>query len=370
MNLYPITENGAIEKIMDWPVKKMSFINKKLDKIFRKYEFSPEDKNVTIAFFKKLESYLQFLYKFDIKIRDNEKINEPGFSKEFGKYQKRIISEAYFFEEKVKSIFIREEIRRLLRTAIGEYIFKSQIIKRSYEKPRGYPGDYLIFEMLYNGSLTNNGIGYYLDKWVLNYELTRGVIYRKNKIKRILKELINNNRKLDILNIGCGSSREIRELILEKNINIGNNVTFTCLDQDTEALNFSKKEIEKIDHNINISFLKKDILNIILNREEKQLNKQDIVYSIGVADYFLKTTFENFIKYCYRLLRPKGKLIIPLCSSHNPKLYIPLRWFCEWDFYSHNANDIKNFIQDELNIEKVKIIWERQKPIFFIIIEK
>jgi SAM-dependent methyltransferase len=366
MNLYSknkqisklITKNEATKEVIGWTEKERSFINKELDRIFKKYELNLEDK--------KVKDYVEFLYKFNIKVKDNKKIK--NFSKEFDRYQEKIISEAYFFEEKVKSVILREEIRKLFRITVGEYIFKSPIIKRAYEKPRGYPGDYFIFEMIYNGSLTNNGIGYYLDKWVLNYELTRGAIYRKDKIKKLLMELIKNNNKLDILNIGCGSSREIREIIAENKVNI-NNVTFTCLDQDEEALNFSKKSIRRINSNINISFLKQDILTILLNREIKQLDKYDVVYSIGVADYFLKTTFENFIKFCYRLLKPKGKLIIPLCSSHNPKLYIPLRWFCEWDFYSHDANDIKNFIQNEINIKKVKIIWEKRKPIFFIIIE-
>lgn len=345
------------------------YITNRISEIFKKYNFSPEDKKATLIFFEKLENYLQFFNKFDTEIKDNKNINK--FSKKaFDRHQKEIISEAYFLEKKIKSLILKKEIRELSRHTACEYIFRSSILKRAYEKPRGYPGDCFIFEKFYNHNLTTKGIGRYLDEWILKHELVRGVIYRKNKIKKLLGGLIKNNKnKLNILNIGCGSSREIRELILEKKLNI-DNVVFTCLDQDIEALNFSKKSIGKINPNLNITFLKQDILSISLNRVRKQINEQDVIYSIGVADYFLKTTLENFIMFSYNLLKPKGKLIIPLCSSHNSKLYIPLRWFCEWNFYSHNADKIKDFIHNELHIEKVKIIWERQKPIFFVVIEK
>lgn len=106
--------------------------------------------------------------------------------------------------------------------------------------------------------------------------------------------------------------------------------------------------------------MNQNILSICLNRRNKHLNKQNIVYTLGVADYFINITLENFIRYCYNLLKPKGKLIIPFCSSHDPKLYIPLRWFCEWNFYSHNVSDISNFIKNELGIKKVKTIWEKE----------
>ncbi|MGB9678219.1 MAG: methyltransferase domain-containing protein [Candidatus Ratteibacteria bacterium] len=350
-------------------IKKQGFRNR-VNEIFKNHKLNMEVQKAVLTFFEKLKKYSEFLCNFEIKVKNNSTINE-FFRKELDIYLKEMISEAYYFEEKVKSLIIRKKVRELFRAAIGKYIYKSPIIKWAYEKPKGYPGDYLIFEMFYNGISSAKGIGYYLDNWTLKYDLPNAVIYRKNKLKNILNKQIRNSRnKIDILNIGCGSSREIRELLIEEKFNL-NNIAFTCLDQDEEALNFSKKALNEINPNIKISFLRKDILSIIGLREGKnEIKKQDIIYSAGVADYFLKTTFENFIQFSFGLLKPKGKIIIPLCSSHNPKLYVPLRWFCEWNFFSHNVNDIKNLIKIDLQIKKVKIIWEEKNPIFFIIIEK
>lgn len=362
-------KNHNLDIEMSYCQEKICYISEKLNSMLDKSELTLGEKKITLAFWNKLKLYLQSLYLFEKKLRDNRK-NTKAMESEFNKYQRTFISDVYFFEKRITPPVIQKKVRELFRLAAGEYLYKSPIAKRAYEKPRGYPGDHLIFEMIYNNNCASDGIAYFLDKWILNHTLTRGTIYRKNKIKKILKEIITTSKnKIDILNVGCGSSREVRELISDKKINI-DHVRFTCLDQDDEALSLSRDLLGKINLQAEVSLMKQDILRVCLNRKENNINKQDIVYSLGIADYLLKTMLENFIMFCYSLLKPKGKLIIALCSSHNPKLYIPLRWFSEWSFFSHRTNDINKFIRIGLGLKKVKIIWEGRMPIFFIVIEK
>ncbi|KPK30671.1 MAG: hypothetical protein AMK70_13760 [Nitrospira bacterium SG8_35_1] len=349
--------------------KKTNAIDENLSNLLEDIAHTPKDKKVVVKFADVIKKYFQSVYLFEERIKHFEN-NYDVLINEFNKHQRKFISEAFGFENNMRSHIVQKRMRELFISALGEYIFESPIVKRAYEKPRGYPGDHLIFEMIYNNECARDGIGFFLDKWILNHTLTRGVVYRKNKIKKILKELIGNNRHaIDVLNIGCGSSREVRELISDKKMNV-ENVYFSCLDQDDEALNLSRKLTMEINRHVHISFKKQDILSICLNRRRNHISKKDIIYSIGVADYFLNTTLENFIRYSFDLLKPNGKLIIPLCSAHNPRLYVPLRWFCEWFFYYHNETDMRKYIKDELGIKKVKTIWEKRTPFFFVMIEK
>ena len=341
-----------------------------MNNILNNPELDSKERAIILKFLKKVESYAGFLKKLEAK--DKKKVKPRKIlQREFDNAQKEIISEAYFIENKISSLSVKKKLREIFRDRVKKYILQSKITKRAWEKPRGYPGDYLVFEMIYDSKPVSKGIGLYLDNWIFRHPLTQGIIYRKNRIKYFLVELLSkSNRGLKILNIGCGPSREIRELAEEKCLVNGN--SFTCVDQDEEALRLSGSLLKKLNYNNqNISFLKKDALSWLgLGRREIGLPKQDLIYSVGVADYFLKAALEFFIKLYFGLLKPKGKLIVPLCSSHDLKLYTHLAWFCEWHFYKHSANTIKAFFKETLGTKNVKVVWEEKQPVFFVIIEK
>ncbi|MGA1871434.1 MAG: hypothetical protein ACMUJM_23135 [bacterium] len=344
-------------------------IDKIINELIKNYQLFTEEKKAIYYFVESLREYLSFLQEFDkeIKNRNYTKLAQ----KKLDKAQNRIILATYLFESKVVSIPVRERIRKSFREFVGKYIYQSKIIKHAYEKPRGYPGDYWLFERAYDNKPISKNIGYYFDIWILRHFLTVGIQYRKEKAKYFLRNFSKHRKgQLKILNIGCGSCREIRELLLE-DIDLSKKLTFTCLDQDKRALECAKKGIEDLNHNIDITFLTEDILPLIgLGGKHIRISPQDMIYSLGLADYFLKTTLENFIKFCYGNLSSGGKLIIAFCSSYNPKLYFHLRWFCEWNFYINDAYVIRDFIKNELNIKNIRVIWDKPEPVFFIIINK
>lgn len=336
----------------------------------QKYEFNETEKKAALSFLNKSQNYFDAFSSLDDQCR-NSGLNDAHLKKKINSYLSNFITQAHKFDRTVKSHITRKKTRDLFRSIFGKYIFSSPIIKRSYDKPRGYPGDCFIFEMFYENQIAEQGLAHCLEWWIVNRSLAKDAIYRKNKIKKFITQLIDNNqRELSFLNIGCGSSREIRELISENKVDFSN-TAFSFVDQDEEALKFSEESIRNLNPKIKTSFYQENILSIIgLSKLKNQFGKQDVIYSIGVADYFMRSTLENFIRFCYSLLKPKGKLIIPLCSSHNPKVYIPLTWFCEWHFYSHKPNEIINFIKKEIGIDNVRILWEKNRSIFFIFIEK
>ncbi len=62
---------------------------------------------------------------------------------------------------------------------------------------------------------------------------------------------------------------------------------FFCLDQDKEALAFSRNALEGLPSGITVDFIAENILSMTKESCYKErLNKQDIVYSIGLIDWF------------------------------------------------------------------------------------
>lgn len=306
-------------------------------------------------------------------------IEQPGHVYDLG-LQKQLIYETDKFlrvadqlEEHVPTDS-KIKIRDFFRRIVGEYLFQSQILKRFYDKPRGYAGDYFMFEMMYDAKPLSKGIGVYFDYYVFYHDMVVSVINRKEKMKKVLTNILNRDFKghslIRILNIGCGGARELKELLTENTFS--QPLDFTLMDQDDEGLKYAESRFRAFEKkNVKFRFIQKNALEM-MGFTQRRLNKSyyDIIYTLGIVDYFLDNAFTRFVEYCFDLLKPKGRLIIAACGDRNVACYTALRWLCEWNFYYRNANAVKNLIKETLDSPKVKIIWEEKKQIFFIVIRK
>lgn len=328
-------------------------------------------RNAVQLFLSELDTYLSFLQMMNKRIKKLKKYDKY-LQLRLNKHSVRMLSRAFNLEKNIPNNF-KQRVRELFREVVKDYIFQSKMLKRYYEKPRGYPGDFLMFEALYDNRPLSSGIGYYFDKFVLDYPLAKSVVKRKDKMKQLLADMIrkNNVEILEVLNIGSGSAREVREMLRDNSIRRKINLTF-C-DQDSLALKFIRNNMPRYGENIEISLLKGHIINMIglgPGISEIKFKRYDIIYSLGVVDYFFNNTLKRFVQSCYGMLKPGGTLIIASCSSRVPHIYLLLTWFCDWNFYARNASITKEFLSSGSKNGSIKFQWEPYKNIFFIIVTK
>lgn len=326
------------------------------------------------TFEKKLGNYLNFLYKFEERIKHKEN-NRKKLQKELNGTCDRIIAAGEILEKKIHSSSVRKEIRKKVREIIGKWIYQSKILKRGFEKPLGYAGDHGTIEMFYKHKPISIGLGYYFDIYALSNTLATADIYRKDKMKELIKNFTesNNSAELEILNHGCGSCREIKELFI--NYSSKKKIKFFCVDQDPVALKFSKHSLNDLPANITINFMKKNIIDLIRDHRNKKTvvqpfsNKQ-LVYSMGLVDYFADNTLRLFVRFCLKSLVPGGQLIIAHKNKHKNKSFLTPKWFCDWEFYRRDKEEVLKIIKDEIRGCDIRIVWEKTKHMFFLIITK
>ena len=118
-------------------------------------------------------------------------------------------------------------------------------------------------------------------------------------MRNILLKEIGNKDGLRILNIPCGPSRDIQEFLASNQSN--NNFEIVCVDNDSESLEFSKKAIFGLKKSENIKFQEGNILDYSRNpaKAKSDLGVFDIIYSIGIADYFPDKLLQKFIYFTY-----------------------------------------------------------------------
>jgi hypothetical protein len=228
------------------------------------------------------------------------------------------------------------------RHLLGTWAYKSAIMKRGFDKPRGYPGDYKMLEIVYDNKPISKSIGRYFDNYFLKNPYAVAVRIRKDRLREMLRDFFNETKlnKVNVLNIACGSCREIKELI--PSLKTKNHITFNCLDWDDEALQFSKNVLLPIaPNNVKFNFIKEDVMNIVRGGHIVQsLEKQDIVYSIGLIDYLPDRILSKLICALYQLMQKDGKLILTHKNKEKTFPPVPPDWFCDWKFVSRNKEEV------------------------------
>jgi hypothetical protein len=235
---------------------------------------------------------------------------------------------------------------------VGNWIYKSSIVKRAFEKPRGYPGDYKMLEIVYNNKPISKHLGEYFDNNFLKSPYAVAVRVRKNRLREILTDFINASKlnKIGIFNIACGSSREIKEAL--PLLKTRSSVTFSCLDWDEEALQFSQNLLTKdTPKNVNFKFVKEDIMNMVkIDNAEKMYGKFDLIYSIGLIDYLPDRVLKRLVKVLYGLLHQNGKLVLTHKNKEKTFPPLPPDWFCDWKFVPRSKEEaVKLFYNCELS---------------------
>jgi len=272
-----------------------------------------------------------------------------------------------------------KRIKQVFREITSCWFYKSPITKLAYDRPRGYPGDFELFEIIYNNKpiAENNTIGFYCDRCFLNNDYAKAARARKNKMKNILQDFIENSNlsTIKLLNIACGPSREIRELVADPLLLSeisGGKIIFTGLDNDKDALEFSKSALKNVASNIETRFLHENVLDIFRNDKYYDLiGKQDIIYILGLTEYLPDRIFKRLLRFLFQLLNEKGMLVVTYKDKDITFPSLGPDWISDWVFIKRGKDDlIKAAKEAGADEHSLKIEREGTGTIFFVKITK
>ncbi len=263
-----------------------------------------------------------------------------------------IMQKADVVERALDSKIVIRRLKERFRTLTGPWAYKSAIVKRAFDKPRGYPGDHKLLELIYDEQpISDNIMGSCFDRYFLSNEYAVAVRNRKDYMKGILREFLSSPQvgSRRILNVACGSCREVRELLLGESGTtvISQKAEFVCLDQDPEALEFSRRCLSAVPHNasVAVNFIQHDVVTLAKKSGQSQpMGTFGLIYSIGLADYLPERLLKCLIEFCIRSLEPAGKLVIAHkdIGQYKP---LPPNWFCDWNFYPRDEETFLEIVR-------------------------
>jgi hypothetical protein len=106
-------------------------------------------------------------------------------------------------------------------------------------------------------------------------------------------------------------------------------------------------------------------------KHRKILDGQDLVYTIGLADYIPDQALRDLIAFLFSVVKPGGKLVFAHKDSKN---YSPLApdWWCDWTFHLRDMQETINLVETSgIRDFNLSVVRETDTNIiFFIILEK
>ena len=247
------------------------------------------------------------------------------------------------FENSVNDEAAIKAARVSFRDKMEPIFSKSYGANRVRTWPLGYQGDYKTIEFIYRNAPMSEGIGYYLDKYMLSATLAVGVRERMQKLAELLKAEMMNRDSPKVLDIACGSCREMHEIIpeIEKA-----RAHFTCIDLDSEAVDFALNRLSYAGLSSDrVTFIQYNALRMFdYETTVSAFGMQDIIYSVGYFDYLADDFLVKMLRSLYKLLNPGGKLIAAFkdANRYRPQLY---HWFAAWDgFLQRKQGDFERLL--------------------------
>jgi len=291
-----------------------------------------------------IENYMAKLKDFEMRCSLPD-ADEESLLNEITVLNDSMLQACAQFEQEVNDPLALKQAQVYFREKTHPILSKSFAINNCRTWPRGQQGDFMTLELSYKNMPMSEGIGYYLDKYFLSTTLGVGVRERVVKMRDLLKKELTSRNKSKVLDVACGSCREVFELAPDIKTS---GAKFTCIDLDPAALDFaldrfgyaglSEEHTELIQYNA---------LRMFDNETaQTEFGMQDIIYSIGFFDYLPDDFLVKLLSSLYRLLNPGGKLIASFkdANRYRPELF---QWLVDWDGFLQRTNtDFERVFRD------------------------
>ncbi len=256
---------------------------------------------------------------------------------------------------------LHQDVAHFLRQELLPYVLLSQACEQCYTKPRGYAGDFHAIDILYCNEPVGSGrLGPVLDDYFLKIPACNAVRNRRGLMLEVFQELLEETSKeqLNITSLACGPAREVFDLF--ERLDDPNKVLVHCLDLDFQALSAVSNAAEQRGIEGRIKLMQENLILLAMGRHQASLPEQDLMYSIGLIDYFPENLVIKLLNWIHRSLLPGGKVVVGNFDPRNPDRPF-MDHLLEWSLIYRTPDDMRRlFASSEFGDQPVDIRYEEQ----------
>ncbi len=204
-----------------------------------------------------------------------------------------------------------EEYQALCQShEVFDLVMQDPYSSRAFEKPRGYAGDAVMLDYVYDGQPPRgtSQIGHTVFGVTANGSMGRSVAFRKELLKAELQATCFANPEARILSVASGHCRELAgtPLVVSETNDTYNNWEFVAIDQDP----ISCAKALELYSSPNVSVDCASIKVLLDPGSRERFGQFDLIYSAGLFDYLQTPLASRLVSELAGLLKPSGRLLI------------------------------------------------------------
>jgi extracellular factor (EF) 3-hydroxypalmitic acid methyl ester biosynthesis protein len=204
-----------------------------------------------------------------------------------------------------------------------------------------------------------------LNTWFLSQSPAEA---HRNRVKYLTARLreeslraVRGNRRLRVLNLGCGPAGEVHAFMREDEL--CNHASLTLLDFNDETIRDTGNALRSVNQQFHrsaeINMVKRSVHQVL--KDGSKGNKVsgagtfDFVYCAGLFDYLTDRTCKQLMNIFHELLAPGGLLVATNVDSFNPIRNI-MGYIFEWKLVERNGTEFMTLTPDKALKDDCRIL--------------
>jgi extracellular factor (EF) 3-hydroxypalmitic acid methyl ester biosynthesis protein len=213
----------------------------------------------------------------------------------------------------VRNSITPEEWQQFITTVCASHpvramVEQDPITHRSFHKPRGYAGDAVLLDLIYQDPSTQSivdqctAMGQQIYSYMIEAPAARAVRLRRDLIAATIDDVAGDVASPDIFSIACG---HLRETQLSNAVQDGRIRRFYGLDHDAETIGYGVDALAPL----GVQLLHGNALHL-LKGQFKDLGHFDLIYASGLFDYLNHNLARRLAEVMFGMLKPGGRMLI------------------------------------------------------------
>jgi hypothetical protein len=235
---------------------------------------------------------------------------------------------------------VKRAYRQYTEAVLHPYLLSAPLAHHCYNKPLGYPGDFVLMSYLYDqrpyGKTLYDKL---IHEVVCRHEpMGNGVVKRKDFLVDQIRAVVektecSQEHPCRIMSLASGPAQEVVEFANECR-DASKSIVFTLIDQDQRSLTHVNSSLSRAlipgSTNVRAKYLYLGFKNMISVSEVfDELPAQHLIYAAGLFDYIRTATAQRLVQRLFRKLARGGRLLVGNFKGPNDSIWAMDYWM-DW----------------------------------------